>query len=50
MMIPEGYVKYMLEVHNNVIDPSTHVILLKKALYGLVARQWCKMLKEAMAG
>jgi Reverse transcriptase (RNA-dependent DNA polymerase) len=39
---PEGYVRYMLEVHNKRIDPSTHVLLLKKAIYGLVqaARQW----------
>jgi hypothetical protein len=36
MRIPEGYVRYMLEVHNKVIDPSTHVLLLKKAIYGLV--------------
>jgi hypothetical protein len=41
MRIPEGYVRYMLEVHNKKIDPSTHVLLLKKAIYGLVqaARQ-----------
>jgi Reverse transcriptase (RNA-dependent DNA polymerase) len=50
--IPEGYVRYMLEVHNNKIDPSTHLLLLKKAIYGLVkaTRQWWKKFKEAMAG
>jgi hypothetical protein len=48
-MIPEGYVRYMLEVHNTTIDPSTHVLLLKKAIYGLVqaVRQWWTKLKEA---
>jgi Reverse transcriptase (RNA-dependent DNA polymerase) len=42
MRLPDGYVKYMLEVHNVKIDPSTHVLLLNKAIYGLVqaARQW----------
>jgi hypothetical protein len=42
----------MLEVHNKVIDPSPHVLLLKKAIYGLVqaAIQWLKKFKEAMAG
>jgi Reverse transcriptase (RNA-dependent DNA polymerase) len=52
MRIPEGYVRYMLEVHNKKIDPSTHVLLLKKAIYGLVqgSRQWWKKFKEAMAG
>jgi hypothetical protein len=34
--IPEGYGRYMLEVHNKVIDPSTHVLLLNKVIYGLV--------------
>jgi Reverse transcriptase (RNA-dependent DNA polymerase) len=52
MRIPEGYVRYMLEVHNKTIDPSTHVLLLKKVIYGLVqaARQCWKKRKEAMAG
>jgi Reverse transcriptase (RNA-dependent DNA polymerase) len=52
MRIPEGYIRYMLEAHNKVIDPSTHVLLLKKEIYGLVqaARQWWKQFKEAMAG
>jgi Reverse transcriptase (RNA-dependent DNA polymerase) len=47
-----GYVRYMLEVHNRVIDPSTHVLLLKKAIYGLVqvVRQWWKMFKELWLG
>jgi hypothetical protein len=42
MRLPDGYVKYMLEVHNVKIHPSTHVLLLKKAIYGIVqaARQW----------
>jgi Reverse transcriptase (RNA-dependent DNA polymerase) len=36
----------MLEVHNVKINPTTHVLLLKKAIYGLVqaARQWRKKL------
>jgi Reverse transcriptase (RNA-dependent DNA polymerase) len=52
MRIPEGYVRYRLEVHNKKIDPSTHVLLLKKAIFGLVqaARQWWKKFKEAIAG
>jgi hypothetical protein len=33
MRIPEGYDRYMLEVHNKKIDPSTHVLLLKKTIY-----------------
>jgi Reverse transcriptase (RNA-dependent DNA polymerase) len=51
MRLPDGYVKYMLEVHNVKIDPSTLVLLLKKAIYRLVqaARQWCKKFKEVMA-
>jgi hypothetical protein len=41
----------MLEVHNFNIDPRTHVLLLKKAIYGLVqaARQWWNKFKEGMA-
>jgi Reverse transcriptase (RNA-dependent DNA polymerase) len=51
MRISEGYSKYMLEVHNTKIDSNTHVLLLKKAIYGLVqtARQWWKNFKEVMA-
>jgi Reverse transcriptase (RNA-dependent DNA polymerase) len=51
MRIPEGYSKYMMEVHNTKIDSNTHVLLLKKAIYGLVqaARQWWKKFKEVMA-
>jgi Reverse transcriptase (RNA-dependent DNA polymerase) len=30
MRLPDVYVKYMLEVHNVKINPSTHVLLLKK--------------------
>jgi Reverse transcriptase (RNA-dependent DNA polymerase) len=46
MRLPDGYVKYMLEVHNFKIDPSTYVLLLKKDIYGLLqdARQWWKKL------
>jgi len=42
----------MKEVHNRDIDPITHVLRLKKAIYGLVqaARQWWKKFKEVMAG
>jgi hypothetical protein len=36
MRIPKGYVRYMLEVQNKTIEPSKHVLLLKKAIYGLV--------------
>jgi Reverse transcriptase (RNA-dependent DNA polymerase) len=52
MRIPEDYVRYMLEVHNKHNDSSTHVLLLKMAIYGLVqaVRQWWKKLKAAMAG
>jgi Reverse transcriptase (RNA-dependent DNA polymerase) len=52
MTIPEGYARYMLEVRNKVIDPTTNVLQFKKALYGLVhaARKWQKQLKDAMAG
>jgi Reverse transcriptase (RNA-dependent DNA polymerase) len=51
MRIPEGYGRYMLEVHNKTIDRSTHVLLLKKAINGLVQafRQWWKKFKETMA-
>jgi Reverse transcriptase (RNA-dependent DNA polymerase) len=51
MRLPDGYVKYMLEVYNVQIDSSTQVLLLKKAIYGLVqaARQWWKKFKEIMA-
>jgi Reverse transcriptase (RNA-dependent DNA polymerase) len=43
--------KYILEVHNTKVDSNTHVLLLKKAIYGLVqaARQWWKKFKEVMA-
>jgi Reverse transcriptase (RNA-dependent DNA polymerase) len=52
MRIPDGFVIYMLEVHNKKINPSTHVLLLKKAIYGLgqASIQWWKKFKEAMAG
>jgi hypothetical protein len=51
MRLPNGNVKYMLEVHNVKIDPTTHVLLLKKDIYGLVqaTRQWCTMFKKVMA-
>jgi Reverse transcriptase (RNA-dependent DNA polymerase) len=52
MEIPEGYPKYLLEIHNKVIDPKTHCLLLTKAIYGLVqaARQWWKKFKEVLLG
>jgi Reverse transcriptase (RNA-dependent DNA polymerase) len=52
MRIPEGYVRYTLDVHNEQIDPSTHVLLLRKAIYWLVQddRQWWKKFKEGIAG
>jgi hypothetical protein len=31
MRLPAGYVKYMLEVHNFTIDPTTHVLIKKAA-------------------
>jgi Reverse transcriptase (RNA-dependent DNA polymerase) len=42
----------MLKVHNKKIDPSSHLLLLSKAINGLVqaARQWRKKFKEAMSG
>jgi Reverse transcriptase (RNA-dependent DNA polymerase) len=42
----------MLEVDNKINDLSTHVLLLKNPMYGLVeaTRQWWKKFKEAMAG
>jgi Reverse transcriptase (RNA-dependent DNA polymerase) len=49
--LPDGYFKYMLEVHNVKIDPSTNVLLLTRSFYGLVqdGRQWWKKFKEVMA-
>jgi hypothetical protein len=51
MRLQDGYVKYMLEFHNVKIYPTAHVLLLNKAIYGLVqaARQWWKLFKEVMA-
>jgi hypothetical protein len=48
----DGYVRYMKEVHNKFIDPTTHALLLKKGIYGIVqaARQWWKKFKEVMTG
>jgi Reverse transcriptase (RNA-dependent DNA polymerase) len=42
----------MKAVHNKVIDPTTHVLHLKKAIYSLVqvARQWWNKFKEVMSG
>jgi Reverse transcriptase (RNA-dependent DNA polymerase) len=52
MRIPDGYVRYMKEVHHRDIDPTTHELRLKNAIYVLVqaARQWWKKFKEVMAG
>jgi Reverse transcriptase (RNA-dependent DNA polymerase) len=52
MRIPEGFVRYMLDVHNKTIDLPAHVLLSKKALYGLLlaALQLLMNFKEAMAG
>jgi Reverse transcriptase (RNA-dependent DNA polymerase) len=46
MRLPDGYVKCMVEVHDVTIDPTTHVLLLKKAICGLVqaTRHWWKHL------
>jgi hypothetical protein len=51
MRLPNGYVKYMLEVHNFKIDPTTYALLLKRAIYGLVqiTRQRWKKFKEVKA-
>jgi hypothetical protein len=42
---------YFFEVQNVKSDPSTHVHLIKKVIYGLVqaARKWWKWCKEVMA-
>jgi hypothetical protein len=49
MQIPDVHVRYMKKIHNKVIDPKTHVLLLKKAIYGLVqaARLCWKKLRES---
>jgi Reverse transcriptase (RNA-dependent DNA polymerase) len=49
--IPDGCVQYMKDLHNRCIDPTTHVLQPKKAIYGLVqaAIQWWKKNKEVMA-
>jgi Reverse transcriptase (RNA-dependent DNA polymerase) len=51
MQLPEGYVDYLKEVHNKIIDPSLYCLKLLKAIYGLIqaARQWWKKIKTAMA-
>jgi hypothetical protein len=51
MRLPNGSVKYMLEDHNVTIYPTTHVLLIINAIYGLVqaARQWWKKVIEVMA-
>jgi Reverse transcriptase (RNA-dependent DNA polymerase) len=49
--LPDGYVMYMLEVHYVTLDPTTHVLLLKKGIYWLVQvdRQCWKMFYTVMA-
>jgi Reverse transcriptase (RNA-dependent DNA polymerase) len=51
MRMPKGYAQYLLEVHNKEIAPNTFVLLLNKAIYGLVqaARQWWKKFKAILA-
>ena len=51
MRLTDGYARYFKEKYGQVIDPETHVLLLLKAIYGLIqaARQWWKKFKEAMA-
>jgi hypothetical protein len=51
MILPDGSVKYMLEVHNDTIDKTTHVQILKKSFDGLVpaARKWWNLFKEVLA-
>jgi hypothetical protein len=48
--MPKRYARYLREVHNKDFDPNTHILLLKKAINGLVqaARQWWKKFKEVM--
>ena len=50
MTIPDGYIKYLKDKHGKTIDPKTHCLKLKKAIYGLVqaARQWWKKFKEVL--
>jgi hypothetical protein len=47
MRIPDGYAKYILEVHNSVMYPSTHALPLNKAIYGFVqaTKNWWKKLE-----
>jgi ABC-type polysaccharide transport system permease subunit len=45
--VPEGLVWYMLDVHNRVINPSTHKLSLKKINY--LSREWYRLL-EAVQG
>jgi hypothetical protein len=48
MSLADGYVKYILEVDNVKIDPTSHVLLLKEAFYGFVhaVRQWWKSFRK----
>jgi Reverse transcriptase (RNA-dependent DNA polymerase) len=48
--IPEGCVRHMLEERNRTIDPSTYVLLLKKAIYGLLHGGFQTMVEEGQRG
>ena len=50
MEFPEGYERYLEQIHQVYTDPAIQCVRLKRALYGLVqaARQWWKKFREKM--
>jgi Reverse transcriptase (RNA-dependent DNA polymerase) len=51
MTTKDGYTKYMKDTHGRTIDPRTHCLKLKIAIYGLVPaprRQWWKEFQEIL--